>query len=397
MLRRLFQIVIMIAVIAAAAWALWPRPVPVETAVVGSRDIEITVEEDGKSRIRDVFSVSAPISGQMMRLNLLPGDAVTAQETVVATIRPAAPSLLDARTRRVAEAAVEAARAAVDLAGAELRQAEAQLNFLQGELTRASALVRRGTISERAFEKAKLDVETAMATVESANAALMVRRRELESAEANLLQGTEGGATDDCCVTVKAPVSGQVLRVLTESEQVVQAGMPLVEIGNPADLEIVAEVLSRDAVRMAPGAPATIEGWGGTPLRATVFRIDPSAVTKISALGIEEQRVSVVLRLEEDAARWARLGHDFRVVARISLWRGTNLLAVPIGALFRQGGGWAVFVAKDGTARLRTIELGERNTDHAEVKQGLTTGDRVILHPSDVIADGTRILVEPAD
>ncbi|MCL4676083.1 MAG: HlyD family efflux transporter periplasmic adaptor subunit [Pararhodobacter sp.] len=397
MLRRLFQIVIVIAVIAAAAWALWPRPVPVETAVVGSRDIEITVEEDGKSRIRDVFSVSAPISGQMMRLNLLPGDAVTAQETVVATIRPAAPSLLDARTRRVAEAAVEAARAAVDLAGAELRQAEAQLNFLQGELTRASALVRRGTISERAFEKAKLDVETAMATVESANAALMVRRRELESAEANLLQGTEGGATDDCCVTVKAPVSGQVLRVLTESEQVVQAGMPLVEIGNPADLEIVAEVWSRDAVRMAPGAPATIEGWGGTPLRATVFRIDPSAVTKISALGIEEQRVSVVLRLEEDAARWTRLGHDFRVVARISLWRGTNLLAVPIGALFRQAGGWAVFVAEEGTARLRTIELGERNTDHAEVKQGLAAGDRVILHPSDVIADGTRILVEPAD
>ncbi len=397
MLRRLLTVLIAIAVAGAAAWALWPRPVAVETAAVARQAIEVAVEEEGKSRIREVFTVSAPSSGQMLRVNLHAGDEVVKGETIVASIRPADPGLLDARTRRVAEAAIDAARAAVDLAAAEVRQSEAQLAFAKSELERATSLVRRGTISERAFEKAKLDVESAEAALESVKASQMVRRRELERAEAALIEDDGGGGGSTCCIEVRAPVSGRVLRVLTESEQVVQAGTPLVEIGDPADIEIVAELLSRDAVQIREGAPALIEGWGGPPLRASVDRIDPSAVTKVSALGIEEQRVSVVLRLDGKPGDWAALGHGFRVVARITLWKGEGLVSVPIGALFRQGADWAAYAVEDGVARLRLLELGVRNADVAEVKAGLAEGDIVILHPSDQVADGVSVNAQVPD
>ena len=395
MLRRLITILVLIVAAGALAWALWPRPIAVETAKIDRRNIEIFIEEEGKSQIRDVFTVSAPITGQMQRVNLHAGDAVTKDETVVASMQPADPGLLDARARRVAEAAVEAARAGVDLAAAQVREAEAQLAFAKEELDRASTLVRRGTISQRAYDKAKLDVETAAAAVESAKAQLRVRQRELESAEAALIEGGKaGGAT--CCVDVRAPVSGRVLRVLTESEQVVQAGTPLVEIGDPADLEIVSDLLSRDAVRIKPGAAATIEGWGGPVLAATVSRVDPSAITKVSALGIEEQRVNTILSLEGDPSSWAGLGHGFRVVVRISLWKGQNLIAVPIGSLFRQGADWAAYVVVDGKAVLRSLQIGARNTEYAEVKSGVAEGDVVILHPSDLIGDGTAVSVGPS-
>lgn len=392
--RRLISVLIVMAVLGALAWALWPKPVAVETAVIARRDIAVFIEDEGKSRIRDVFTVSAPISGQMLRVNLHAGDEVVEKLTIVASIKPADPGLLDARSRRVAEAAAGAARAGVDLAAAQVRQAEAQLGFLRNELTRATTLVRGGTISERAFEKAKLDAETAAAALESVKAALMVRQRELESARAALIEGSSGAAPA-CCVEVRAPVSGRILRILTESEQVVQAGTPLAEIGDPGDVEIAADLLSRDAVQIKPGAAAVIEGWGGGPLAAKVSRIDPSATTKVSALGIEEQRVPVVLTLDGDPKTWAGLGHGFRVVARISLWRGENLLAVPIGALFRQGADWAVYVAEAGAARLKMVKLGARNQDVAEVTDGLAEGMVVILHPSDLVSDGVAVSATP--
>lgn len=391
MLRRLITMLLALAVLAALVWAFWPRPVSVETAVIGRRDIEVFIEEEGKSRIRDVFTVSAPITGQMLRVNLNAGDQVVEKLTVIASIQPADPGLLDARSRRVTEAAVAAAQAGVDLTTAELHQAEAQLAFLQGELARATKLVERGTISERAFQKAKLDADTAAAALESAKAALMVRKRQLESAQAALIEGSGGGSTTTCCTEVRSPVSGRVLRILTESEQVVQAGTPLAEIGDPTDVEIAADLLSRDAVQIKVGAPAMIEGWGGGPLAAKVIRIDPSATTKVSALGIEEQRVPVVLDLEGDPATWAGLGHGFRVVARILLWRGENLLAVPIGALFRQGDDWMVFAVEDGRARLRRVELGARNAEFAEVTRELSEGELVILHPSDAVEEGVAV------
>jgi HlyD family secretion protein len=394
MLRRLMMLLALLAVLAGLAWAFWPRPVPVETAEIAKRDILVTVEEEGKSRIREIFTVSAPISGQTLRIDLHAGDQVVKDETVLAEIRPAAPGLLDARLKRVAEAAAASAEAGVGLAQAEVRQAEARLNFLKTELSRAERLAAKGTISESARDKARLEAETAEAVLASAKSALAVRERELERAQAALI---ETGATDGpCCTDIKAPVTGQILRVLAESEQVVQAGTPLMEIGDPADIEIAADILSRDAVEIEPGAAAEIVNWGGPPLAARVRRIEPSAVTKISALGIEEQRVPVILDLV-NPQQAKQLGDGFRVVVRIVVWQGKDKVAVPIAALFRQGGDWAVYKVVDGKAQLQLVSLGRRNDDAAEVQEGLAAGDVVILHPSDQLANGLAVTSIQAD
>jgi HlyD family secretion protein len=350
MLRRLITLLILLGVAAGLAWAFWPRP--------------------------------------------LAGDEVVKDETVVVSLRPAAPGFLDARLKRVAEAAAASARASVGLAEAEVKQAEAQLTFTRTEVERAERLSRQGTISDRALDKARLDVATAAAALDSARASLDVRQRELQRAEAALIESETGEGT--CCTDIKAPVTGRILRVLTESEQVVQAGTPLVEIGDPDDIEIVAEVLSRDAVQIRPGASAVIDNWGGPPLAATVRRVEPSAVTKVSALGIEEQRVSVILDLA-DASATERLGDGFRVVARITVWEGRQLVAVPVAALFRQGGNWAVYVVANGQAALRLVELGRRNAAFSEVTAGLAAGDTVVIHPSDQMADGVAVVAAPAN
>jgi HlyD family secretion protein len=394
MLRRLITLAILLGVAAGLAWAFWPRPLAVETAEIALRDISVAVEEEGKSRIREVFTVSAPITGQVLRNNLHAGDKVVKDETVVVSIRPAAPGLLDARLKRVAEAAAASARASVGLADAEVKQAEAQLTFLKSELQRAQRLSRQGTISERALDKAQLDVDTAAAALDSARASLDVRQRELQRAEAALIE-TETGE-GPCCTEIKAPVTGRILRVLTESEQVVQAGTPLIEIGDPDDIEIVAEVLSRDAVEIRPGASAVIDNWGGPPLPATVRRVEPSAVTKVSALGIEEQRVPVILDLA-DASGQEAMGDGFRVVARITVWEGKQLVAVPVAALFRQGGDWAVYAVANGRAEIRLVELGRRNAAFSEVTAGLAAGDVVVLHPSDQMADGVAVVPAPGN
>ena len=394
MLRRLIMLLALLAVVAGLAWAFWPRPLPVETAGIAKRDIKVSVEEEGKSRIREIFTVSAPIGGQTLRIDLHAGDQVVKDQTVLAAIRPAAPGLLDARLKRVAEAAAASAQAGVGLAHAEVRQAEARLSFLKTELSRAERLAAKGTISESARDKARLEAETAEAVLESAQSALAVRRRELERAEAALIE--TGTAEGPCCTEIKAPVTGRILRVVAESEQVVQAGTPLMEIGDPADLEIAADILSRDAVEIAPGAAAEIVNWGGPALAAKVRRVEPSAVTKVSALGIEEQRVPVILDLV-NPKDGERLGDGFRVVARITVWEGKDRVAVPVAALFRRGGDWAVYKAVDGKAALQILALGRRNDDFAEVTDGLAADDVVILHPSDQLANGVRVTAVTED
>lgn len=394
MLRRLITLALLLAMAAGLAWAFWPRPLPVETAAIAARDIIVTVEEEGKTRIREVYTVSAPITGQVMRIDLHPGDEVVKDKTVLVSIRPAAPGLLDARLKRVAEAASASARASVGLAEAEVRQAEAQLTFLKTELDRAERLSEQGTVSARALDKAQLDVATAAAALDSAKASLDVRKKELQRAQAALIENeTSEGA---CCTDIKSPVNGRILRVLAESENVVQAGTPLMEVGDPADMEIVADILSRDAVDIRPGAPAVIDNWGGPPLAARVSRVEPSAVTKVSALGIEEQRVPVILELAGSAHQEA-LGDGFRVVARITVWDGKNLVAVPVAALFRQGSDWAVYKVADGRAELSLLQLGRRNAAYAEVTAGLAAGDVVILHPSDQMAPGMAVMPHPPD
>lgn len=391
MTRRLIWTAIALLAAGGFAWALWPRPVTVETAAVGRQDIEVMVEEEGKARIREVFTVSAPISGRISRQGLHAGDEVTGGETVVARISPAAPALLDLRARRIAEATRDASEAAVGLARAELARAEAEEDYAASELRRVEALVSREALPGRSLDQARLDANAAAAAVDSARANLLVHERELESARAALIEGSGKGGDDDCCVEVVAPASGRILRVLTESEQVVGAGTPLLEIGDPSDLEIVVELLSSDAVRVKAGAPAGIDGWGGPLLAARVTRIDPSAVTRVSALGIEEQRVTAILALSDPAATGSGLGDGYRVMTHVVVWRGEGLLAVPVGALFRSGGDWAVFRVEAGRARLTPIRLGERNADWAEVRGGLESDASVILHPGDRVTDGIRV------
>lgn len=389
--RGVVWAVVALLVAAAFAWALWPRPVSVDLATITRGTLEVAVEDEGMTRIREVYTVSAPTTGKMLRNALTAGDPVEAGRTVVARFEPTDPTFLDVRSRRVGEATVQAAAAAVDLAEAQVAQARSQLDFARGDLARAQELSAHRTISERTLEKARLDVATGESAVASAVATLEVRRRELESARAQLIQpGQPGGRGPECCIEVTAPVDGRVLRIIAESEQVVQPGAPLVEIGDPHDLEIVVDLLSRDAVRVEPGAEARIDGWGGEgSLAAKVRRIEPSGYTKVSALGIEEQRVKVVLDFTDPPATWARLGHDYRVVVRITVWRGEGVPQVPIGALFRDGDSWAVFVlADDGRIRLRRIEIGERNARHARVVSGLAEGERVVLHPGEGVRDG---------
>lgn len=378
---------------AAIWWALRPQPVEVDVATIAAGPFEVLVEEDGVTRIRDVFTVSAPVAGALQRPPRRVGDEVRADETILAVIEPSAPGFLDLRSERVGEAALEAARAAVSLGEAQLRQAQAEQAFAESDLARAIELSRREAISARSLDQARLAAQTAATAVASAEAALEVRRRELASAQATLIQpGAVTRTAASCCINVRSPVDGRVLRVHVDSAQVVPAGAPLVEVGDPGDLEVVVDLLSRDAVRVAPGAEARIEGWGGeASLAARVARMEPTAVTKVSALGIEEQRVRAVLAFEGDRADGGRLGHNFRVVTRIVAWRGDDIVAVPLGALFRRGDSWAAFVVEDGRARLRRVEIGERNNQRAQVLAGLAAGDRIVLHPGDGVADGVPV------
>lgn len=390
-MRRLLPIVAALGLMALLVWSFLPRPVEVELAEVAPRTLSVTVEEEGEARIREVFTVSATITGKLQRISLHAGDTVTEGDTVAA-IGPAAPVLLDSRSRAVAEATAAAAQAATDLARAQLAQAEATHDFMAAEASRATALHQKGALSQRAFDSAVREEKTARAAVSSAVANLAVREKELESALAVLKSDRSGNAAS-CCVNLLAPVSGRVLRVLTESEQVVQPGTPILELGDPGALEIVVDLLSRDAVRVTEGAEATVSGWGGATISARVERVEPSAVTRVSALGIEEQRVTVILALNGPPEDWRGLGHGFRVIARIAIWQEDNVLTIPVGALFRDGQDWATYVLREGRVAVQKINLGERNEDLAQVLDGLQAGDRVILHPSDQVAEGIKVVV----
>jgi HlyD family secretion protein len=393
--RRSIVVLVGLGIAALIVWALLPQPVPVDMATIKRGSLEVTVEDEGVTRIREVYTVSAPIGGKMQRAPREVGDEVVANKTLVAAIEPTAPEFLDVRSQRVNQAAVHAAQAAVDFAEANIKQAKSQLEFARNDLTRAEKLAASKTISDRALEKAKLDVDSGEAAVASAVATLEVRRRELESAKARLIQPGDvnrDASSANCCVQVYSPVDGRVLKVITKSEQVVHAGAPLLDIGDPRDLEIVVDFLSRDAVRITPDAPARIESWGGdTILAAKVRRIEPTGFTKVSALGIEEQRVKVILDFTGPPAEWQQLGHAFRVIARVVIWHSDDVLQVALGALFREGDNWAVFVVADGRAERRLVTIGERNVHAARVLKGLNAGDRVVLHPSDRVHDGGRV------
>ncbi|ASY56630.1 MULTISPECIES: efflux RND transporter periplasmic adaptor subunit [Sinorhizobium] len=384
---------LLILLVVGVAYALRPQPVQVDLAVAETGMLRVTIDEEGETRVRDVYTLHAPLRGQLQRITAEPGDVVKAGETLLAQIEPAAPAFLDARTEAELQAAVEAARAAHNLAAAELNKAKADLNFAEGERARARMLIERRTISQRSLEDAERAYSVAQANLATAEAGLKVREHELHQARSRLLSRQEirsrSGACE--CVAVTAPVSGVVLQVMRRSEGVVEAGTPLLDIGDPADLEIVANLLSEDAVRIKPGQQALVTGWGGEDLKAVVQRIEPFGQTKVSALGIEEQRVDVVLDFAGRPERWRSLGHGYRVDVRVILFEG-EVLRLPLGALFRQRENWAVFLAAEGRAQLRPVGLGERNSLAVEIREGLLPGDRVILYPSDRIKDGVAIV-----
>ena len=393
MWSRLLTLCIVLALAAAAAWAFWPRPISVETARIASGKLVVTVEEDGVSHVSEIFHVSAPILGRLKRVGLHVGDSVSEGQTL-ASMEPVAPGLLDERTRRVAEAAVQAAAAGVVLAQAGLAQARANNDFAQLDLERSIQLSERGLVSTQAMQRARLAAETAQKSMEAAEATLQMHEQELKSSQAALIQG-DAPVAGPCCVNVPAPVSGRVFAVSSESEQVVQAGTLLMDIGDPDLMEIQVDVLSSDAVRIAPHARASIVEWGGAPLRAEVAHIDPIATTKVSALGIEEQRTRIILRLLDGPQTRVGLGHGYRVNAQIVVWEAADVVLVPLGALFRTGSDWSVFVLEDGVARLRRLSLGQRNGESAEVREGLAVGETVIMHPGDTLADGRSVVAEP--
>lgn len=386
---------IALAIIGAFIYALSPKPVLVDTALVNRGALKVTVDEEGETRIREIYVVSSPLDGRVLRSPREVGDVVVKDKTLLAIIEPGDPSFLDIRTRRELEAVVAAAEASVILTESEIDRAESELEFAQSDLKRARSLAQRGTISERTLEKAALDVQTRQASLAQARANLTLRHRQLDSAKARLIgpeQKKDKAKDGSCCVEVHAPVDGRVLRIDKESEQIVKAGEPLLRIGDPKDLEIVVDLLSTDAVKVKAGADARIEGWGGPkPLIAKVRRVDPAGFTKVSALGIEEQRVNTILDLTSAREDLPTLGHDFRVFVRITVWSAKDVLKVPLGALFRQGNEWAVFRVVDGTALLTPVKIGQRNAHMAEIINGLETGARVILHPSDRVSGGTSV------
>jgi len=392
--RFWFWLPAFIALAGALAWLFRPQPVAVDLATVARGPLQVSVSDDGETRVRDMFVVSAPLAGHMRRIELEAGDSVAAGETIVARIEPSDPSFLDRRSEAEVRAGIRASEAARVHASAELRRAQAERDFAVTELQRYEGLAASRTISQNDLESARRRARTAEAAVDEAVAGLRVSESELEQAKARLMAPGRGkDPLADCdCVIVKSPVSGNVLQVLAESEGIVASGTPLVEIGDPGKLEVVTDLLSTEAVKVRMGQRALIEGWGGdNALEGVVRRVEPYGFTKVSALGVEEQRVKVIIDITEPAERWRHLGHGYRVEPRIVLWESNDVLKVPLSSLFRQGGEWAVFVKRDGRARLQTLAIGNMNGIDAEVLKGVAAGDTVVVHPSDRVSDGARI------
>ncbi|MDJ0627857.1 MAG: HlyD family efflux transporter periplasmic adaptor subunit [Rhodobacter sp.] len=381
---------------ALIAWGFRPDPVPVDLAEVTRGQMQITVDADGKTRIRDLFEVAAPIAGRALRSPVDVGDRVIAGKTVVAVVQPVPPPLLDARARVQAAAAVAEAEAALRVAKSQVRQAEEDLTHAASQYARIATLVDRGVSSVTQLEDATQLRAIKEAALDAARSSQSMAEGALARARAVLIEPDPEDplAGDACCIELHAPTDGVVLEIASISERPVAMGTPLVTIGRPENLEIVADLLSSDAVRVAAGSRAIVERWGGPQaLEAILRKIEPSARTKISALGIEEQRVDVVFDLVSPPEDRPGLGDGFAVYLRVVEWQAADQLQIPLSALFRHGGDWFAFrVPGDGIAERVAVEIGRRNGRVAQVLSGLSAGDRVVTHPSERVQDGVRIV-----
>lgn len=396
-------------VLVLLAQALRPAVHEVETIEVRAQPMRVTLDEEGETRWRDTFVLTAPVAGTVSRIVLEPGDPVRAGDEV-ATLQPASPALLDARTREQLRAEVAAAQAALGGARAEAAAADAQARQAAADLKRMRPLTGVGALAEAELEALELAARTAEERRAAAAFAVRVATHRLEAAEAALRVeagaavgggggagergGGRQGARTGPVLSLRAPVDGVVWRRHRVSAGVVGAGEPLLEIGDPTTLEVVADYLSTDAVQLRPGMQVVVDGWGGgdDALPGIIRRIEPAGFTKVSALGVEEQRVNVIVApAGGDDAVWAALGAGYRVQTRAVTWEADEVLAVPVGCLFREGERWAVFVVEDGRAVKRVVEVGHRTATHVEITDGLSAGEIVIVHPGDQIEDGVGV------
>ena len=390
--RSAFWLIAALVVAAALAFAFRPQPVPADLAAVVRGNMRVTVRDQGRTRVRNEFVISAPVGGQLLRIEYKPGAQVSAGD-VLARILPSDPSLLDARSRAELEAAVRSAEATLALAQAELVRVNAQLDFAGTELERIRRLRTEDVIAVEAFDRAELALRVAETARETALETTRVREAELAAAQARLVETGEG-RSEEIVVTVRAPTSGLILDVAQESQSVIAGGAEILTLGDPDDLEVVAEFLSADAVEIEAGAPAFIENWGRNrqPLRGQVRLVEPNGFLKISALGVEEQRVNVIVDFVGEPDEWGALAHGYRVEVAVVTWEADDVVQVPVAALLRDAGRWAVFRVEDGRVRTTPVEIGRQNGTVAEVLGGLAEGEVVVLYPGEQLADGVRIL-----
>ena len=391
--RRFTGIVAIAALVAlAVAWGFWPQPERVETGEAAQRLLRITVEEEGRTRLKERYRLHAPVAGYLRRIELDVGDSVARGETL-ALIDPLPPTVLDPRARAEAEARVAASRASLARAEATARQFEEEAELAAEEFHRREELLQRKLIPRAEFDQARARMRALEAAAEASESAVEVARFELDAALAALRYSGEVDAEQPAeTVSLRSPVDGRVLKVEQESAGVVTAGQLLLEVGDPRQLEVEVEVLSRDAVRIEPGGRVLFERWGGgEELEGVVRTIEPTGFTKISALGVEEQRVLVITDISSPPAAWQRLGDGYRMEAAFIVWEREDALTVPASALFRRDDGWAVFVVEDGRARLRAVSTGQSSGLLTEITAGLSAGETVIVHPGEGVGDGKRV------
>jgi HlyD family secretion protein len=391
-----------LALLLLLAWAFWPRPTPVDLGTAATGEMVVTIDEEARTRVRDAYVVSAPIAGRLLRIDAEAGDEVIGGETVIARMVAAPPSAIDVRTREQARAGVDAAEAALRVARADLNSALADQDLANATLSRNRILLSSGAVAQAAVDQAERQKRAADASVDTAKAAISMREAELANARARLIEFNEtpggvetvnGQPVNANAIPLEAPISGRILRIIQESETTVSPGQAILEIGDVSnDLEVLAELLSTDAVQVAAGDRVIIDNWGGEePLNGVVERVEPWGFTKFSALGVEEQRVNTIIRFTDPLEERASLGHGYRVEVKIVVWEDIGALTVPSSALFRSGGGWAVFAVEGKRARLTPVEVERNNGDLAAITGGLEAGATVILYPGPGISAGTPI------
>lgn len=382
---------VVVLLIGLLAYGFWPQATPVTIERATRDSLRVTVEEEGRTQLRDRYVVSAPTTGYLRRVPGDAGDSVRAG-AVVARLATLPAKVLDASEYQAAEAEVAAARAALDRAEAEAKGAQAARTYAEDEHERLQRLHEQGTASQQQLDQARVEFQKAEAQHEAAEQAVAQARGKLRAARSRLGAGAPPPEELSSRVSVRAPVDGRILHVHQKSAGVVQGGTPLVTVGHPDSLEVSVDVLSSDAVRITEGTPVELVQWGGQrTLTGRVRVVPPEGRAEVSALGVEEQRVEVVVDLVDPPSRWRRLGTGYRVVARFVIWEGDDVLQVPQSVLFRHDGGWAVFAERDGRVRRQLVEVGHRSGLQAQIKEGLDEGTKVVAHPGEQLSDGMRV------